>query len=63
MSEVIEWLISMIVITALLFSGAYWVKSSQCLARWDDSTYTFWTKCMVNQDGVYVPEDRIWFDR
>lgn len=46
-----------------LITGIVWLKGVQCEARWPDSQYSFMTKCMVNQDGVYVPEDRIWFDR
>ena len=47
--------------------GAYYLGKQGCEARWGqsgrDSSYGFFQGCLVESDGKFVPQDRIWYER
>lgn len=51
------------VMMAVILGGALAFNAVKCNSRWADSYFGLTTGCMVKHDGVYVPEDRVWFDR
>jgi len=60
------YIIGLIIIaTALMITGGFWFESIQCENRWQDrdSEFSVTTGCLVEYEGVMVPEDRVWFER
>ena len=71
MKEALFMLITLIAATGIMLGsaigGAYYLGKRGCEARWEhtdrETSHGFFQGCLVETDGVLVPEDRIWYER
>ncbi len=61
MRELLAVIFGFLVLLAVIFAGAYPVKSFSCGQRWGDYEYrySFFGGCQVKEDGKWTPEDRV----
>ena len=52
-------------VTGLILIPTRFFESVGCHARWQDrpTQFGFFSGCLVQTGGKFVPEDRIWFER